>query len=170
MPEIFLWAEEESGRYAKKKKMGQLGMREKAWRQRGIRRRVASTTKDKLRFILFCTKPHTYMHMNTQTYTHRTAWHGDSLLYWNFWLLMVWRRYIVTSKVTSGFTFFSYGTTRCKEAPFRSYWSCNNCTKREWTQQYVFSDILIWVLPAAGTAWMTPPGRCANFSRLLQGL
>lgn len=36
MPGIFLWAEEASGRYAKKKKMGQLGMYEKAWRRRGI--------------------------------------------------------------------------------------------------------------------------------------
>lgn len=48
MPEIFLWAEEESGRYAKKKKMGQFGMREKAWRRRRIGERVASMRKNKL--------------------------------------------------------------------------------------------------------------------------
>lgn len=50
MLEIFLWAEEESGRYAKKKE--QLGMCEKAWRRTGIKQRVASMRKDKLCFVL----------------------------------------------------------------------------------------------------------------------
>lgn len=50
MLEIFLWAEEECSRYAKKK--GQLGMCEKAWRRTGIKQRVASMRKDKLCFVL----------------------------------------------------------------------------------------------------------------------
>lgn len=67
MLEIFLWAEEESGRYAKKKKTAQLGMCEKAWRRTGIRQRVASIRRDKLCFvlfcfILFCTKAHVDVH------------------------------------------------------------------------------------------------------------
>lgn len=52
MLEIFLWAEEESGRYAKKKKTGQLGMCEKALRRTGVKQRVASMRKDKLCFVL----------------------------------------------------------------------------------------------------------------------
>ena len=67
MPEIFLWAEEESGRYAKKKKMGQFGICEKAWRRRGIGQRVASMRKDKLWFILFCTNTHIYAHEHAHT-------------------------------------------------------------------------------------------------------
>jgi len=81
MPEIFLWAEEESGRYAEKKKTGQLGMCEKAWRRRETRQRVASMRKDKLCYILSCMKTHTYVHMNMHTYTRKTVWQGDSLLH-----------------------------------------------------------------------------------------
>lgn len=85
---------------------------------------------EKINCVLFYFAPH----MNTHAYTHRTAWHGDSLLCWNFWLLVGWRMYIVASKLNSGFTFFLMEPQDVKKllsGEVDIHRSCNNCTTWE---------------------------------------